>query len=41
MVSVKQCAPGGIPNTEVLLHGQFVEHVLVGSLHRELKQFMH
>lgn len=37
MASVKQCAPGGIPNAEVLLHDQFVEHVLDGSLHRELK----
>lgn len=40
MTSVKQRAPSGIPNTEVLLRDQFVEHVLEGSLHRELKQFM-
>lgn len=40
MASVKQCAPGGIPNAEFLLRDQFVEHVLDGSLRRELKQFV-
>lgn len=40
MASVKQRAPGGVPNSEVLLRDQFVEHVLDGSLRRELKQFV-
>ncbi|XP_061574028.1 uncharacterized protein LOC133440726 [Cololabis saira] len=40
MTSVKQRAPSGIPNAEVLLRDQFVEHVLDGSLRRELKQFV-
>ncbi len=40
MASVKQRAPSGIPNAEVLLRDQFVEHVLDGSLRRELKQFV-
>nr|XP_046232119.1 uncharacterized protein LOC124052199 [Scatophagus argus]XP_046232120.1 uncharacterized protein LOC124052199 [Scatophagus argus] len=40
MTSVKQHAPGGIPNAEVLLRDQFVEHVLDGSLRRELKQLV-
>lgn len=40
MASVKQRAPSGVPNAEVLLRDQFVEHVLDGSLRRELKQFV-
>ena len=40
MTSVKQRAPSGIPNAEVLLRDQFVEHVLDGPLRRELKQFV-
>ncbi|KAM7406700.1 hypothetical protein PAMP_001057 [Pampus punctatissimus] len=40
MASVKQRAPGGIPNAEDLLRDQFVEYVLDGSLRRELKQFV-
>lgn len=40
MTLVKQRAPSGIPNAEVLLRDQFVEHVLDGSLRRELKQFV-
>nr|XP_055073694.1 uncharacterized protein LOC129453459 [Misgurnus anguillicaudatus]XP_055073695.1 uncharacterized protein LOC129453459 [Misgurnus anguillicaudatus] len=38
MASVKQRAPSEIPNAEVLLRDQFVEHVLDGALRRELKQ---
>lgn len=38
MTSVKQRAPGDVPNAEVLLRDQFVEHVLDGALRRELKQ---
>ena len=41
MTSVKQRAPNGIPNAEVLLRDQFVEHVLDGALRCELKQFVH
>ena len=40
MASVKRRAPGGMPNSEVLLRDQFVEHVLDGTLRRELKQFV-
>lgn len=40
MASVKQSAPSGMPNSEVLLRDQFVEHVLEGALRRELKQFV-
>lgn len=40
MTTVKQRAPSGIPNAEVLLRDQFVEHVLDGALRRELKQFV-
>lgn len=40
MTSVKQRAHGGIPNAEVLLRDQFVEHALDGSLGLELKQFV-
>ncbi|KAK0143575.1 hypothetical protein N1851_018314 [Merluccius polli] len=40
MASVKQRAPSGIPNAEVLSRDQFVEHVLDGALRRELKQFV-
>ncbi|KAJ7986826.1 hypothetical protein DPEC_G00332420 [Dallia pectoralis] len=35
MASVKRSAPSGMPNFEVLLRVQFVEHVLKGALHRE------
>lgn len=40
MASVKQSAPNGMPNSEVLLRDQFVEHVLEGALRRELKQLV-
>lgn len=40
MQNIKQCAPGGMPNSEVLLHDQFVEHVLDSSLRHELKQLV-
>lgn len=40
MEQVKQRAPGGIPNAEVLLRDQFAEHVLDNALRRELKQFI-
>lgn len=40
MEAVKQCAPGGLLNSAVLLRDQFVEHVLDGALRRELKQFV-
>lgn len=39
MTSVKQRTPGGLPNAEVLLRDEFVEHVVDGSLRRELKRF--
>lgn len=40
MEQVKQCAPEGSLNAEVLLRDQFVEHVLDSALRRELKQFV-
>lgn len=40
MQTIKQCAPGGMPNSKVLLRDQFVEHVLDSSLRRELKQLV-
>lgn len=40
MAAVKQQAPSDIPNAEVLLRDQFVEHVIDGSLRRELKQLV-
>lgn len=40
MAQVKQCAPDGIPNADVLLRDQFIEHVLDCSLRRELKQLV-
>lgn len=40
MERVKQSAPDGLPNADVLLRDQFVEHVLDGSLRRELKQLV-
>lgn len=40
MAQVKQCAPDGVPNADVLLRDQFIEHVLDCSLRRELKQFV-
>lgn len=40
MEQVKQCAPEGSFNVEVLLRDQFVEHVLDSALRRELKQFV-
>lgn len=40
MASVKQRALGEIPNADVLLRDQFVEHVLDGALRRELKQLV-
>ena len=40
MEQVKQRAPSGVPNAEVLLRDQFVEHVLDSALRRELKQLI-
>lgn len=40
MEQVKQRAPDGLLNSEVLLRDQFVEHVLDSALRRELKQFV-
>lgn len=40
MERVKHQAPDGMPNAEVLLRDQFTEHVLDGSLRRELKQLI-
>lgn len=40
MAQVKQCAPDGMPNTDVPLRDQFIEHVLDCSLRSELKQFV-
>ncbi|KAL7872227.1 hypothetical protein SRHO_G00072100 [Serrasalmus rhombeus] len=40
MESVKQHAPEGMLNGEVLLRDQFIEHVVDGALRRELKQFV-
>lgn len=40
MEKVKACAPTDVLNSNVLLRDQFVEHVLEGSLRRELKQFV-
>ena len=40
MECVKQSAPDALPNAEILLRDQFVEHVLDGALRRELKQFI-
>lgn len=40
MEQVKQCAPDGMINADVLLRDQFVEHVLDNALRRELKQFV-
>ena len=40
MASIKQRAPGEMPNAEVLLRDQFVEQVLDCALRRELKQLV-
>lgn len=40
MASVKERAPDGMVNADVLLRDQFVEHVLDGALRRELKQLV-
>lgn len=40
MASIKQCAPGDMPNAEVMLRDQFLEQVLDGALRRELKQLV-
>lgn len=40
MASVKERAPSGMINAEVLLRDQFVEYVLDGALRRELKQLV-
>ncbi|XP_076120764.1 uncharacterized protein LOC143119316 [Alosa pseudoharengus] len=40
MEQVKQRAPSGVPNADVLLRDQFVEHVLDSALRRELKQLI-
>lgn len=39
MDKVKQHAPTEVTNAETLLRDQFIEHVLDGSLRRELKQY--
>ena len=40
MERVRQRAPGGMSNAQVLLRDQFTEHVLDSSLRRELKQLV-
>lgn len=40
MSAVKQNAPNGMPNADVLLRDQFIENVIDGSLRRELKQLV-
>lgn len=40
MEQVKQSAPDGMRNAEVLLRDQFVEHVVDSGLRRELKQYV-
>ncbi len=40
MSAVKQNAPNGMPNADVLLRDQFIENVVDGSLRRELKQLV-
>lgn len=40
MEQVKQRAPDGLRNAEVLLRDQFVEHVLDSAFRQELKQFV-
>ncbi|KAL4009470.1 hypothetical protein ACER0C_003322 [Sarotherodon galilaeus] len=40
MEQVKQSAPDGMRNAEVLLRDQFVEHVADSGLRRELKQYV-
>ena len=40
MAQVEQHAPHGMPNADVLLRDQFIEHVLDSSLRRELKQLV-
>lgn len=37
---VKRQSPHGMPNADILLRDQFVEHVRDGALRRELKQFV-
>lgn len=41
MERVKQSAPDGLPNADIFLRDQFVEHVRDSALRRELKQFVH
>ena len=41
MAQVERQAPDGMPNADVLLRDQFIEHVLDSSLCRELKQLVH
>lgn len=40
MARVRERAPSDMRNAESLLRDQFVEHVIDGALHRELKQFL-
>lgn len=40
MASVKQSAPSEMLNADILLRDQFVEHVIDGSLRRDLKQLV-
>ncbi len=38
---VKQHAPSDMPDAKVLLHDQFVKHVIDGTLHCKLNHFVH
>lgn len=40
MEKVKQSAPDGVPNSDVLLRDQFTEHVIDSALRRDLKRFL-
>lgn len=40
MEKVRQHVRDGMPNADVLLRDQFVQHVLDGVLHQELKQLV-
>lgn len=40
MERVKQQAPGDVPNAEILVRDQFIEHVLDGALRRDLKKYV-
>lgn len=40
MDKVKQCSPESVPQSDMLLRDQFIEHVLDSDLHRELKRLV-